>query len=565
MTIEKDPISSTFAKSVLLQGIGWVKTPTDKMDHLTDADLAGCVLEATIQGQESLVLDLINHRGPVPIVLDRTDDGADDLRLNGRVIHVPHQDFGRTIKRWSDLKALLRMIKEFGMKGLIEPGPVFPYLWHRVDENPFLSSLPETRFTGELPSLVGGLLSHPELVLALNVEAPYTATPEAYKPVLCWASEEMIRHFPQGLAPLSMVQTVDGHGSLLDWKTKAGEPGSMMYGAIQLGVRPGERCSELVNCLFGAMGPELARLGLEDKQGRVLCETTTDFLMEFPKTECPEDLLRAATEFAVNYCPIEIIAHQAAAACTRDFGLEKTDYHFRKHLTLYLSESFDPLFTALVKDERVGDLLAKEQWALLLKNADVVKTESLVALHKTFGINNSGASVALDAYDLQTLIAGDYRFADGTKVFDRDLDFHSHNRERDLQVEPSVSIPKKLSFIEGTPRDWTDSERFAHVLSVHQGIHKMNLWPIQDVRPADLAHALKMAVRVDIDHVGNNKAMALHAILLNAGVEACAAVASSAAQWMLLTEVFAADELQPYMKIMPGKAKGRLLELGMGM
>jgi hypothetical protein len=563
--MENDPFSSSFASSVLLQAPSWTETDKKKMDLLSEHDLAACVLQATILGRESLVRDLIAYRGPVPIVLDRTDDGTDDLRLNGRVIYIPHQDVAKTINKMSSLQSLLSMIKEFGMKGLIEPGPVFPFLWHRIDENLSIRNLPEARFTGELPSLVGGLLSQPELVMALTVESPLTATPEAYKPVLCWASEEMIREFPKGLAPLNLFQTVDGHGSLQDWKAKAGQPESLIYGAIELGVIPSERCSDLVNGLFAAMGPESARLGLDDQQGRILCETTTDFLQQFPTSDWSEDSLLAATEFAVSYCPIEIMARQAATACTRDFGLEKTTYHFRDQLKLYLCESFDPLFTALERDERVKDLLAKEQWAWLLKHADVVQVESLVALYKTFGIDNAGASLILGEQDLQVLIAGGYRFADGTKAFDRDLDYHAHNRDRDLQIAPSVSIPKNLSFTESAQNPSSASVLLAHVLAAHKALNRMNFWPIQDVRPVDLAHALKMAVRLDIDHVGNVKSMAMHAILLNAGVDACAEVASSAAQWTLLTEVFTADQLNPYIKMMPGKAKGRLLESGLGL
>lgn len=563
---EKAANDSSYAKAELWNSAVWADTDESAMDRLNEADLAHCVLVATIYGRERLVRDLVQRRGPVPIVITRHDDGEHDFRLNGQQVHHNFRYFGKQVNSPAALKSLLAMITEYGMKGLIEPGPSFPLLWHRLDENQQRSKIKALPFEGELPALLGGVLGQPELAVALHEESARTGMPEAYKPVLCWASEEMIRHFPQGLAPLRGVQEVEGHGTLSEWKAKSGTPESLEYGAVVVGVRPSERCTELAGFLCRDMSPTSARLGLEDNQGRVLCETTSDFLLSFPMSDCSEDNLVLATEFVKNYCPIEIMALQAAAICTRDFGHAPTTYFFRNEFITKMSEQFNPLFEALWDDERVQDLMTKDQWALLLKNAEFINAKSLLALYEVLGIDNSGASVTLDADDLLLLAEGGYRFADGTRAFEKDLDIRAHNRIRDLAVTPSVRIPERLSFVDpSVVGRIPSSAMLEYVLSVYKRIDKMNLWPIQDVRPIDLPHVLKMSARLDIDHIGNNKSMALHARMLNAGVEACAVAASSPTQWLKLTEVFTPEELKPFVKVMPAKAKGRLLEMGLGL
>lgn len=563
---EKDAKSSSAAKKEILSSFSWERAEDSTIDKLCEADLAHCVLVATVRGREILVRDLIERRGPVPIVITRHEDDDHDFRLNGQSVDTNFRHFTNDIKSQESLKSLFAMIAEFGMKGLIEPGSSFPLLWHRLDDNQLIHKLPPARFEGELPSLVAGVLGHPELAVVLHEESSENATPAAYNQILCWASEHMIRQFPQGLSPLRSIQSVEGQGSLAEWKARSGTPQSVQYGAIKVGAGSSARSSELANFTFRDMGPASARLGLEDRQGRVLCETTTGFLLSFPTPSYSEANLRVANVFVKKYCPIEVMALQAAEACTRDFGHEKTTYQFQNHLTTRMSDKFDLLFTSLSSDDRVKDLMTHDQWRLLLKHADFISAASLLALHQVLGIDNSGASVTLDADDLLLLIEGGYRFADGTKVFIKDLDIHNHNRTQDLNAAPSVRLPDRLHF----PEKFYDANGqnltvLAHELLIYRGIHNMNLWPIQDVRPVDLAHALKMSSSLRMDNAMNSKAMAVHAQLLNAGVDACAGAASSPAQWMKLTEVFAPDELKPYLKLMPAKAKGRVLELGLGL
>ena len=535
------------------------------MDRLLDSDLADCILSATISGGESLVRSLVERRGHVPILVECTDPDSSFHKLNGESVDTHIAMFGQYLRTRKALKSLLAMIVEYDMKGLIEPGKSYPLLWQKLDKRHYFSRLESMRFYGDLPSLDNGVLSQPELAIALHEDASRVSTPEAYKPMLCWASADMVRQFSGDLAPLSAYQNVKGYGSLAKWKEEAIPSDSLEVPMIEVGVRPTERCSPFANHLFYAMAPASARRGLDDLQGRVLCETTTEFLLGFSFSACVEDNLADANAFVEHYCPAEIMALQAAALGAREFGTTQAIYRFPDDLKTSLTFNFDLLFLALSEDQRVRELMTKEHWRQLLLKSTTIHSESLVALYQVFGLDNTGKDLILYADDLQILIKGGYRFADGTKVFESEPAFHKHNHQSDLHVTPSVRIPQRLSFSSSLKADRTAQEIQEHALKNYLGIQKMNLWLSQDSRPADLADAIKMATRVEFGDVNKSKTMALHAYLLDAGVGACAQAASTPTQWMKLLDVFSGEELKPYLKVMPNKVRGRLLENGLGL
>lgn len=551
--------------SILLGKLRSSSNMHELMDQLSEVDLADCILSATISGGEALVRALVERRGPVPILVECTNPDSTFHKLNGESVQTNIAMFGQYLKSRKELKSLLAMIVELDMKGLIEPGKSYPLLWQKLDKRHFLSRLESMRFYGDLPSLNNGVLSQPELAIALHEEASRVSAPDAYKPMLCWASADMVSQFCQHLAPLIAYQNANGYGSMAKWKEDSISSGSLDVPTIEVGVRPTERSTPFANHLFYAMGPASSHRGLEDQQGRVLCETTTEFLLEFSVAACEEGNLAAANAFVDHYCPAEIMALQAAEVGEREFGTTQGIYRFPDDLRTNLTSNFDLLFLALTEDPRVRDLMTKEQWGKLLLKATTIHPEALVALYQIFGFDNSGKDLNLGADDLQTLIKGSYRFADGTKVFESEPAFHKHNYQSDLHLAPSVHIPQRLSFASSLKQNRTLQEVLEFALKNYLGIHKMNLWPTQGAKPTDLADAIKLATRVEFGDVNKSKTMALHAYLLDAGVEACAQAASSPTQWMKLLDVFSGEELQPYLKVMPNKVRGRLLENGMGL
>jgi hypothetical protein len=506
--------------------------------------------------------------GPVRIVVTGGDKVSRGYSLNGLAITFNIDEFASHAQSPKALKSLFKMIDEYGMKGLVEPGKTFPMLFQKVDFNRFLPEHNHSQFDGLLPELIDGVLGQPELALALHQESSQVSTPGAYKPMLCWASEHMVRQFPEGLAPLRPFQEVDSAGSMAMWKAASGQDDNMTFGGIELGVGATEGCSQAISSLFSAMAPESAKLGFRDEQGRVLCETTTDFLLEFPAKACEEVNLVAATSFVENYCPIDVMAVQAAQVCHRKFGLDEKSYRFTSSLKNRMAQNFDSLFEALGSanplSERVKDLMTTDQWEGLFTRADYHSVPSLIGLYQAFGIDNAAKGLSLEFTDFDELLQGGYRFADGTQSFE---DFQKFNKEDNkknqegpkpvyLKFNPSIAVNRSADIGQNV---------HAYVLKVYQDILKTNLWPAAGQAPKDITRALKMASRLTLGDTTDSKSMALEAYLVSAGFDACVAAAKTPSQWITLTQVFSGEELKPYLKTMPGKARGRMLESVLGL
>jgi hypothetical protein len=544
----------------------WSSDELTSMDLLASHDLEECILEATIRGYERLVRTLMRRRGPVRIVVEEHPKVPGRYTLNGRdmVSKIDERMFATGIRSPAKLKSLLAMIVEFDMKGLIEPGVTFPLLMKRVESNSTLMRYNFSEFKGTLPELIDGVVRHPELAIALAGESGRTSTPQAYQPMLCWASEDMVRQFPNDLARLVHFQNMRGHGSLAQFKAAAGQSGNLEISAIEVGVEPSNgRDCEVFQHLHHAMTPMSSRLGFADDGGRVLCITTCDFLMQFPDQACSDYNLKAAFEFADNYCPFEIMASQAAATCREQFGREEPTARVSIGYMNEMVGNFNDLFEGLQHGhplrERMMDLMTREQWAALFHKAEAVDAHSMLGLYQAFGIDNTGKDFHWFPHVFKALADGGFRFSSNTKIFTDSKTMQKHKEATCLLLEPAVLLPyDKTSFGDHSGAGLVTKDLFANCI-------KANLWPIPGQAPADVAQALKDSSRLSFDVLSNPKKLAMYTYLLNAGVEACAEVASTPSQWMPIAQIFSSDELQPYLKEMPAKARGRVLEAGMGL
>mgnify|MGYP003407596776 FL=1 len=541
----------------------WTDDQFSLMDKLEGFNLADCILQATIRGQERLVRTLMERRGPVPIVFGCDPRVPGAYTLNGECfgVRVEEHTFASNIKSPAALKSLLAMVVEFGMKGFIEPGESFPILMKRVETNSFLLKNNVSRFDGVMPELVDGLLGQPELAIALNHESARTSTPDAYQSMLCWASKDMVEQFPKDLAPLVPYQRVDGN-SMGQWKSASGQPRNMDFTNIVVGVTPSKVCSNAVEYLHQTMSPRSSKYGFPDDRGRVLCETTADFLLQFPASDCSDENLKAAFDFTANYCPIDIMAAQAAVTCREKFGVVEIRHSFNSSFATHMNHNFDFLFEALKSDdplhERVMGLMTKDQWSGLLGKATSVNPPSMVGLYQAFKLDNAGRSSKAFPHHFEILAQGGFKYAQNTKVFEDDRKFDEHNRNKDLNLEPSVIFPfsrKSISALGAVES----------VKETYRNCAKVNLWPDTSAAPLDVGHALQISARLSFKVMSTSKILALHSYFLNAGVEECAKAATKPSHWMTLTEIFSGDELQPYLKEMPGKARGRVLESGLGL
>jgi hypothetical protein len=564
-------LESSNAKATLL---GRLPNMQD-IERLNDIDFVETVFRSAVRGKTSLVRALLLSRGDKPLPVHFKEvPGSDSATLNGQGIELIAGETLADIGGSSQLKALFSLIQQSGMRGLIQPGATYPLLLRDIDStvkrNRF--RIKEVGFSGLLPELKGDVLSQPALALALQEESFSSFGPEAYRKVLCWASQDMVSQFPQQLLALTPVQTVNRQISMQDWKANYDPEEPVEATSITLGVNLSSDNTEFAKFLFSVMAPDSARLGLPDATGRVLCETTTDFLLSFPTVNHSADNAAAAEAFVRSYCPFEIIATQAAQTCARKFGHELREYDFETPLTTTYFFGRNELFEKLSRDnplhEQVLNMMRKEQWLGMVKsfNSASASVMTLLALRDTFGIDNTSLPVHLSRSGMVELIEAGYRFADDTRVYEctDDLEVNRYNfsnRSSDVLLQfdganwqPEYGNEMPTEMVQGI------------YIKQYQQIMSTNLWPAPIIRPVDVKEALDMLVEHDagIPVPLENTTWALRAFLATAGLEACMQAATTK-HWDRLMGVFPKADFMPHLKALPHKAKGILLEDEIGL
>jgi hypothetical protein len=539
--------------------------------RLNEDDLAECMLAAAIQGRTNLMKVLIGQRGPIPVNFVNTPFSPDRFELNGRRLNLDTNYQLKHITSAAELKALFSAIVEFDLKGLIEPGDTFPLLLRDIDKTVRRDWVKGgLAFSGLLPELRNDQLGHPELAIALNEASASEVAPLAYKPVLCWASPDMVDQFPGHLAPLEPFQHFKYRDPITDgWTTHTDPDNPAAPIIITVGVSATRKNAEFADYLFPLMAPEITRMGFEGPAGRVLCETTTDFLLGFPVVNPSADNGRVAKAFVDDYCPFEIMAVQAATICSREFDHEVPRYEFAVSLRTRFQYGDNRLFEMLSLDhplrDQVLNMMSKEQWRLLVKEFDSTSftAKSLLALRDTFGIDNTGMSLKLTLSMLLALKEAGYRFCDDTRAFENRGRFEQHLRS-------NTDKSQNLVMLNFSGRDWhsrfddqlTGDQKIDCIIAEYQKILPMNLWTSESEKPTDVASALRILSDYDGETYGTH--VTLYAYLRTAGIEACMQAAAPE-HWKKLMDVFPKEDFKPYLKTMPKNARGMLLEHEIGL
>jgi hypothetical protein len=539
--------------------------------RLNTQDLAETLLNLAFMGRVPLMRTLLDHRGKTPVVFDDIPDSP-YATLNGQMSVLDRRLQLRYIAHPGDLKSLFSIVHECDMKGLLEPGQTYPLLLRDIDKAVKRSRFAGGVFTGALPDLRADVLSQPELAIALQEEASGPVTPDAYRPLLCWASKDMVRQFPERLRVLTPFQTVNNKVSMQDWKANYKADDSVEAALIKVGISLTSHNTEFAEFLFAAMAPAIAKLGLPDCSGRVLCETTTDFLLSFPTVNHSASNDEVAREFVSNYCPFEIIATQTAQICARDFGHKLRNFTFEKSTTTEYRYGTNELFEMLGHDNplrgQVLNMMRKEQWLGLVKNFNSASAsvKTLLALRDTLGIDNTGLPVHLTRNSYTQLTKAGYRFADETKVFECADDlavdrYHFNNRSTTVLLEFD-GADWQPPYADQMPARMVQDI----FIKQYQQIMSTNLWPAPIPKPVSVKEALDLLVVHDtgIPMPRENTALALRAYLATAGLEACMQAATTE-HWERLMVVFPKEDFKPHIKTLPHKARGLLLEDEMGL
>jgi hypothetical protein len=571
--------NSTSLKYKLLKSFWRYDRPDDEeieryrsiAHQLEPFDLHDCAFRAALMGNLKLLRLLHEEVGDVPVVYVNDHSFLAERTMNGLVCDLSAIDPLENIESLADFKELLRTIEAFGYKGLVEPGTTRPLLFENIHTNENLKSIEPERFSGELPYLENGVLRTPELAIALSKEGPKNMIADAYEPILCWASQEMASAFPENLAPLHPFQEIPGIGSMATFKADSDSINNSLYKKIVMGIRPSDGIKH-AGALFKYMCPVAPLHGFDDLQGRILCETTVDFLLGFDISASPHNA-EVAQDFARTYCPYEIIATLVSDICVKAYGTFPGYHEFDLPFSTTHSGHFNGVFGLLAQGhplrDRAREMMTPSQWGLLFYNAEGTKlsAQSIIAMQQTFGDDNLGLFLEVWHNDIPAYKAAGYKFSEDTKFFNNEKAFRSYLRECMSCGGTAVYAHLSSSLMLGddlpsemTRRDLLDIYTDRWIDVVRLGIWAHDTKPITTVRDA-----IKAAGRLEMDNSGNNRSMSVRAIMVDAGVDECASVCQSASDWIALTKVFSRNEIMPYLKEMPAMAKGRVLENDLGM
>jgi hypothetical protein len=561
------------------------------IDDVTDEELPELMFNAAVQGNLPLMHALHEFRGQIPVVYECLDEGSETL--NGQPFYSQREKVLGYCATSAELKELFTAIKAYGLKGLIEPGPTIPFIFQEADFSDATEASMASAFEGDLPFLDAGILKSPELALSLADEAMKSAAPSAYKPLLCWATEDMVSLFSDELLALRPIQNVEYEEQSLQlvsagvrfsslklepvgvFKAKDRPATEVKIDRISLGYD--DSLSHLVSTLDHYMGDPRIRLGFADPKGRVLCETNTDFLLAFPAGASTKKNLQASQAFAQDYFPLQIISNQALRSCNDDFDLEIIQPGVNypgipngraaciKYATFIAHRLLEHFSDASPVREQMLDLLTSQQWADFIARADAryFKASHLCILRDVFSINNQGLRLELTLKDLSALHVANYQFAEGTRLFDDNTKVFE-----DMGENPGASsllMDLTADSIKAFVGEYSHSTVLPEARKLHRQAQSMNLWSSVEKRPEGIRQALEQVVDLSVDDEDDLQGMAISVYLETQGIAACVREATTVEHWLGIAKCFSAEQVQPYLSVMPGKARGRVLENQMGL
>lgn len=562
------------------------------IQSLSQEALEECLFMAATMGNVRLMNALWEQRGPIQVEYVQ-EAGANEELLNGRPFSSRRMQMLRNVTTSVELKILFDTIKDYGMKGLIESGATFPFIFRRHDLVSAVLLAREVRFKGELPFFDAGVVNSPELALSLTAESARSSTPNAYQPMLCWATEGMISEFGSNLVPMRPVQRVayQGvlqpaskwgsaitgtiHASMAEFKAGCHKEGDGLILNMTLGVQPDERLSVQAGSLLHYMGSLGPAFGFADPQGRVLCETRADFLMQFPLGECRDQNLAVSEDFVTRYCPLDIICNQAGLSVDDSTGAKDLGGMLKEHkratmaLPLFrILDNFSPVFDLLSQQssirERALNMMTHDQWKLLARSGTDQEflAATLITMRDVLGIDNQGMAMQIPLSLLNELHTAGYRFSDDTLVLSHKDDLYRHKKINPdaTAVSFNLNYGTVLDFLGARP----ESELLSESIRLHRMCQSMNLWSSFTPKPKSLAHALDEMTYRTVE-AGDTAGLALSVYLVDQGIDACANAVTVPNQWLSITRIFSPEEVMPYLPAMPALAKGKFLESEMGL
>jgi hypothetical protein len=530
---------------------------------LPGGELAPLALYMISYGDIELLKELWAARGPFQVNLKR-DPYENTCTLNGRdfVLLSDAPNLFEGLNKVEDYQKLFRLISDMEFRGLIDMTPQGSNLLAMGNSEVLRrNTRRRTRFTGELPKLDAGVVSQGELLQALTMGATKPGMRKAYEKLLCWATPEMVRQHPGLLKPYAAKHEFETNGvfyppkmTIQEWSERfEADAHAGTTGSLPSKIWIQNECDDepdVARVLLRSMATNEAQYGFDAKPGYVLCHTSAEFLYEFPSApEVDSDNLKQACDFVRNYMPFDLMYMQTIPGARLNDDEFYRGHTYPQFLWLLGSE---PEVAAATKN-----LLTPSQFKAIA-SGEKVEGALLAELNKTFGFDNQGMKVKLAIYDIDTLKAIDFKFADGTQIVSGKSSPSAYSG-----ISSAVDIDEISKDTDPEPT-WQGKQ--TELVKAYTGLISLGLWPCAKIpEPASVKEALTQCTRKkDFAKRYNEVALSLRGYLINAGAEACAAVAKTPAQWEYLVDALGPESMKPYVAQMPHTARGTVFTFELG-
>lgn len=530
---------------------------------LPSGELAPLALYMISYGDIELLKELWAARGPFQVNLKR-DPYENTCTLNGRpfVLLSDAPNLLEGLNKVEDYQKLFRLISDMEFRGLIDMTPQGSNLLAMGNSEVLRrNTRRRTRFTGELPKLDAGVVSQGELLQALTMGATKPGMRKAYEKLLCWATPEMVRQHPGLLKPYGAKHEFETNGvfyppkmTIQEWSERfEADAQAGTTGSLPSKIWIQNECDDepdVARVLLRSMATNEVQYGFDAKPGFVLCHTSVEFLHEFPlEQNIDERKLKQAYDFVDKYMPFDLLYLQAIPGARLNDDDFYRGHTYQQFLWLLGSE---PGEVAAAKK-----LLTPSQFKAIA-SGEKIEGALLAVLNKTFGFDNQGMKVKLAIYDIDTLKAIDFQFADGTQIVSGKSSPSAYRG-----ISSAVDID---AIREGTDPEPTWSGKQTELVKAYTGLISLGLWPCAKIpEPASVKEALIQCSRKkDFAKRYNEVALSLRGYLINAGAEACAAVAKTPAQWEYLVDALGPDAMKAYVGEMTHKARGTVFTSELG-
>lgn len=532
---------------------------------LPGGELAPLALYLISYGDSYLLKELWTVRGPFQVNLKR-DPYENTCTLNGHpfVLLSDAPNLFECLDRVVDYQNLFRMISEMGFQGLIDTSPEGRSLFAMGNSDVIKRNCRRSgRFSGDLPKLDAGVVRQGELLQALTMGSNKPGMRMAYDSLLCWATPEMVRQHPGLLKPYTAKHEFETNGvfyppkmTISEWSERfEADAQAGVIGTLPLNIRIQNECDDepdVARLLLRTMASNEIQYGFDVEPGFVLCHTSAEFLHEFQfDPNLDEGKLKDAHDFVGRYLPFEML-HLAAIPGAHLSEESKYSGHSIEQFLWMLGGAPE-------EKERVKRFLTPSQFQAMACGT-TIDGGLLAVLKTTFGFDNQGMNVKLRSFDFDTLKAAGFKFAEGTQISSAKLSSLVSAADYGKSIVDITEI-----------REATDPEpvwkgKQAEMVKVYSAMISMGLWPCKAIpEPASVKDALLRCTRKrDFANRYNEVALSLRGYLINAGAEACAAVAKTPAQWEYLVDALGPDAMKPYVGEMTHKARGTVFTSELG-